>query len=112
MTIAPVTSPLSYLVDSDPRAACPGAHVVLTVHAHNSGASEETAGVGIVVGPIPHIALGEVGPFTVPPHGDAVAQLTIVVPLLAPGAWPIALVGGSAEDGSVTVGWLTVKRPN
>ena len=110
MTIAPTESQLTYAVEADPPAACPGARVTLTVHAHNASDQTQNAGVSLVIGSIPHIVLGGVGPFPVPPNGDASSQLVITVPLLAPGAYTFGLVGGSSDDGSVASGTFTVQR--
>jgi hypothetical protein len=111
MTIAPTTGPLVYTVEARPPAACPGGRVELVVHAHNSGSQVEVAAVGLVIGPIPHIALGEVGPFNVPAGGDSTASITITVPLLPPGRQPIGLIGGSSEGGSIDGGTVIVKDP-
>ena len=112
MTIVPVTGSLTYSVEVHPSEACPGARVELIVHAHNSGARDEMAGVGILIGPIPHIALGEVGPFAVPAGGDGNAPITITVPILPPGQYPILLLGGSSASGSLASGSITVKNPS
>ena len=90
---------------------CPGGLVELIVRAHNNGAKDEIAGVGLLIGPIPHIALGEVGPFDVPAGGDGSANITITVPLLPAGRYTIDLVGGSSESGSLSGGTLIVKNP-
>ena len=111
MTIAPTTGPLTYSVEAHPSEVCPGGRVELTVHAHNNGAQVEVAGVGLVIGPIPHIALGEVGPFDVPAGGDGSAHITITVPLLPAGPYTIGLLGGSSESGSLSGGTLIVKNP-
>lgn len=111
MTIAPVTGPVTYTVDAQPPTACPGGQVQLIVTAHNNGTETASAGVGLVIGPIPHISLGEVGPFDVPPQGDAQASIWVTVPLLPSGRQWIALVGGSAPDGSIVGGSLVVQSP-
>jgi hypothetical protein len=82
--------------------------VELIVHAHNNGAQDEIARVGLLIGPIPHIALGEVSPFDVPAGGDGTAQITITVPLLPAGSYMIDLL---SDNGPLTSGTLIVKIP-
>ena len=113
MTIPPSTGPLTYSVETHPSQACPGGRVELVVHAHNNGQQAEVSDIGLLIGGLPHIGVGEVR-FDVPAAGDASSQIIITVPLLPAGRYTIDFVGGTGPGpagGSLSGGVLVVNNP-
>lgn len=104
MTVPPpIPGPLTYTLDVRPGAVCPGATIEITVHAHNSSDHDAQAGGAVLLGPIPHIALGEFGVFNVAAGSDGVHQLNVTMPLLPPGQYLIFLLGAGFTGATITV---------
>jgi hypothetical protein len=85
---------------SDP---VPAGRVFVTVRIHNAGVYDESAAPSLLIGPIPHIVLGDLDLVVKKAGGDAFVSGTVTIPLLPEGSDEIIIRGGSFDGATIAV---------
>lgn len=105
MTLVPGTIDLTFTLEAQPTAVCPGAVVRFSIGVHNDSESPLEVSPRLVITEVlPHIVLGTYGPVAMPSGGNATIEADVTIPLLPPGIYRVFVANGAGYEGvSITV---------
>ena len=108
MTLVPGTTDLTFTVEAQPTAVCPGAIVRFSIAVHNGLETPVEVSPRLVITQVlPHIELGTYGPLAVPAGGNATTEADVTIPLLPPDTYRVFIANGAGYEGAN----ITVRSP-